>query len=1385
MSQDAKDTTEPSFETQPHRGITSSVREYLALVDQSSQAFRLGSGNPSHRYAIFKDIKVWGSDSESESEYLETITNIFLQPFALIYKAISHKKPVDKMILYGIDGFVAEGEMLLALGRPGSGCTTLFKTLAGHTDTFNGWSGDVSYFGVDVEEAKLGLRGDLVYNAEADVHFPTLNVLSTLEFAVQAKTSTKGIRHPAGLHKVESFTEKLLQIFGLEATRYTLVGNDLIRGVSSGERKRVSLAEILSTNARITLWDNSTQGLDATNSLRFGTALSTYVKSGHNIALAALYQASDDLVNMFDKIILLHEGRQIFFGTVQEAKLYLEDLGFVWHDRQSLIPRTLEDWERCWRETEYYAKLQKFTKEHLARATDTTGIHAASQPPLRKRTSYVLPWIGQFMITLKRSFIRLGGDKPFLLSNIVGPIIIALVVGSAFYDTGNNTNGLFSQQGVIFFSLLFNPIQTLVEISTQFAQRPIVEKQIGFAMYHPGIDAIASLITLYPVKLMGVSCFNIILYFLSGLRREAGAFFIFMLFTYTTVLTMATMFRVVGAVNKHESIAISVGGAILLPLIVYTGYIIPKTSMHPWFKWITYINPVSYAFESLMANEFHGRSVPCSTLVPSGLGYSNISIQNQVCPLNRAVAGSSFVSGDRYIEASFQYTHAHLWRNYGILLGFFFGLTIVYGLAVEFIPQVVKGKGDVLVFLQKQRSRQGQKKRLEEKTHGFAPQNSLAIPAGQIFDLARTPTKLEFRKEVFTWDKLQYEIPVKDGIKALLTNIHGFVKPGQMTALMGESGAGKTTLLNVLAQRIHAGTIHGSIRLNGLPLDQTFARNTGFVESQDVHLPEFTVRETLRFSARLRQPHSVSEQAKNDYVEEIIRMLDMVSFAEAVVGVPGSGLSLEQRKKMTSRHLQSYGVFASLRMLGKQYYAPFINQAEVFLSNSTDCYCYKRVVKVSTLETLAPIAKLSSSTLKLMELSSIQLGQTLQNISWQRLRPSKDGNNWANIWQKSDEAAFVEQEITSFSKSAQSASRKASNPAASNKNDSTSYLYQYLLVQQRSLLWHWRSPVYIRGKILLNLLAGLFVGFTFYQQDNSPQGLQNKLFATFAVVIQSAPMINALQPRFFTAKALFESREEPAGMYHWSILIITVGVTEILINLIMGALFFLPWYFVIGFGNGIDNSSSRGAYEWLLLMMFETWISTFGHLIAGIAPSRQAASQLIPIFVVFVVLFCGVLQPFSKIPKFWRFVHFASPFTWLIGGLLSNILHGVNIICSPTEINIFQPPSNVSCGSFLALFLTQGPGAVYNPTATENCEYCRYATGDQYLDILAIGWSGRWRDFGVMFAYVTFNVGCLLLLTGLPKWIKGRRRAAERKDVADAEKRAPQDVVEIEIETDS
>lgn len=106
----------------------------------------------------------------------------------------------------------------------------------------------------------------------------------------------------------------------------------------------------------------------------------------------------------------------------------------------------------------------------------------------------------------------------------------------------------------------------------------------------------------------------------------------------------------------------------------------------------------------------------------------------------------------------------------------------------------------------------------------------------------------------------------------LLHNVEGWIKPGQMTALMGASGAGKTTLLDVLAQRKTRGKVEGIMRLNSLPLRKDFERITGYVEQMDVHEPYFTVREALQFSAKLRQDPSVPISEKYAYVERVLEV---------------------------------------------------------------------------------------------------------------------------------------------------------------------------------------------------------------------------------------------------------------------------------------------------------------------------------------------------------------------------------------------------------------------------------------------------------------------------------------------------------------------------------
>lgn len=100
---------------------------------------------------------------------------------------------------------------------------------------------------------------------------------------------------------------------------------------------------------------------------------------------------------------------------------------------------------------------------------------------------------------------------------------------------------------------------------------------------------------------------------------------------------------------------------------------------------------------------------------------------------------------------------------------------------------------------------------------------------------------------------------------------------------------GKTTLLDVLASRITVGVVTGDIFVNGSRRTKSFQRKTGYVQQQDLHLQTSTVREALQFSAVLRQPSSTPTQEKYSYVEEVIKLLNMEAYAEAVVGIQGKG----------------------------------------------------------------------------------------------------------------------------------------------------------------------------------------------------------------------------------------------------------------------------------------------------------------------------------------------------------------------------------------------------------------------------------------------------------------------------------------------------------------
>lgn len=485
----------------------------------------------------------------------------------------------------------------------------------------------------------------------------------------------------------------------------------------------------------------------------------------------------------------------------------------------------------------------------------------------------------------------------------------ALIVGSLFYGEPLTTDGAFTRGGALFFSILFTGWLQLSELMKAVSGRSVVARHRDYAFYRPSAVSVARVVVDFPVVLVQVCIFCLIMYFMCSLDVEAPKFWIYLLFVYTMTMTLTALYRMFAALSPTIDDAVRFSGIAFNLLIIYTGYVIPKTQLlsdYIWFGWIYYINPISYAFEAVLTNEFSDRNMGCadSMLVPQGEG---VDPNYQGCTLAGAAVNAHSVNGAAYLETQFSYTRSNLWRNFGVLIAYAVLYILVTVVAVETFNFARSG-GGALVFKKTKNSKKAVQQASslvdEEKAMPSGTTTSSGSSGGKSHantqadkeaDDMRTMEKISKSESIFTWQDVEYTVPYQGGQRKLLNKVSGYAKPGVMVALMGASGAGKTTLLNTLAQRQRVGIVSGEMKVDGRDLGIEFARGTGFCEQMDLHDGTATIREALEFSALLRQDRTIPRVEKLDYVEKIIDLLELRELQDAII----SSLGVEQRKRLT------------------------------------------------------------------------------------------------------------------------------------------------------------------------------------------------------------------------------------------------------------------------------------------------------------------------------------------------------------------------------------------------------------------------------------------------------------------------------------------------------
>lgn len=474
----------------------------------------------------------------------------------------SRHKPPLRSILQNSHGCVKPGEMLLVLGRPGSGCTTLLKMLANNRRGYRSIHGDVRFGSLNSEEAAQ-YRGQIAMNTEEEVFFPTLTVGQTMDFASRLKVP---FHLPDGVDSQEAYRQEmkqfLLESMGISHTSETKVGNEYVRGVSGGERKRVSIIECLATRGSVFCWDNSTRGLDASTALEWTKAVRAMTDILGLSTIVTLYQAGNGIYDLFDKVLVLDEGKQMYYGPMAQARPFMEDLGFVCREGSNVadflsgVTVPTERRVRPGYENRFPRNadmvLAEYDKSPIRAQMvaeydypDTAAAHERTEDfkaavayekhrQLPQGSPLTAGILDQVWTCIVRQYQILWGDKMTFIIKQASTLLQALVAGSLFYNAPDHSGGLFIKSGALFFSLLYNSLLAMSEVTDSFSGRPVIIKHKDFAFFHPAAFCIAQIATDIPVLVFQISIFSLVVYFMVGLDMSASAFFTYWVIVLST-----------------------------------------------------------------------------------------------------------------------------------------------------------------------------------------------------------------------------------------------------------------------------------------------------------------------------------------------------------------------------------------------------------------------------------------------------------------------------------------------------------------------------------------------------------------------------------------------------------------------------------------------------------------------------------------------------------------------------------------------------------------------------------------------------------------------------------------------------------------------------------
>ncbi|KAL5060202.1 hypothetical protein RYX36_031806 [Vicia faba] len=1262
----------------------------------------------------YENLSVEG-DVYVGSRALPTLLNVTINTMesvlGLFHLAPSKKREIQ--ILKNLSGIVKPSRMTLLLGPPGSGKTTLLLALAGKLDPNLRASGKITYCGHELNEFVAAKT--CAYIGQHDIHYGEVTVRETLDFSsrclgvgnryemlmeLSRREREAGIKPDPDIdafmkatalsgQKTSFVTDYVLKMLGLDICADIMVGDEMRRGISGGQKKRVTTGEMLVGPAKALFMDEISTGLDSSTTFQICKFMRQMVHIMDVTVVISLLQPAPETFELFDDIILLSEGQIVYQGPRENVLEFFEYTGFRCPDRKGVADFLQEvtskkDQQQYWsrRDEPYrYVSVPKFVDsfrsfhigEQLVTEIMVPYNKRQTHPAALVKEKYGISNWDLFMACFSKEWLLMKRNAFVYVFKTIQITIMSIITFTVFFKTKMPVGTVQDGQkfyGALFFTLINVMFNGLAELAMTVSRLPVFYKQRDFKFYPAWAFGLPIWILRIPISFLESLIWIVLTYFTIGFAPSASRFFRQFLALFGIHQMALSLFRFVASVGRSLVVANSLGTLTLLVVFVLGGFIIAKDDIKPWMIWGYYLSPIMYGQNAIAMNEFLDK---------------RWSKPNTDTRIDASTVGEVLLKSRGLYTEDYWY-----WICIGALVGFSLLFNLFFILALTYLNPFGDSKAVTADEDEKKNESSSSRHHPLEGTN-MAVRNSLDTMNSSNHEEKRgmvlpfQPLSMEFNHINYYVDmpaEMKSQGVKKDKLQ-LLQDVSGAFRPGVLTALVGVSGAGKTTLMDVLAGRKTGGYIEGNISISGYQKNQTtFARISGYCEQNDIHSPHVTVYESLLFSAWLRLPSDVKTQTRKMFVEEVMELVELKPLRDALVGLPGvDGLSTEQRKRLTiavELVANPSIIFMDEPTSGLDARAAAIVMRTV--RNTVDtgrtvvCTIHQPSIDIFEAFDELLLMKRGGQVIYMGPLGrfSHKLVEYFEAISG--VQKIKDGYNPAT-WMLEVSSASVEAQLdvdfadiynnSTLYQRNQELIKELSTPAPDSKDLYFPTKYsQSFFVQCKANFWkqnlsYWRHSQYNAVRFFMTILIGVLFGLIFWKQakkTKTQQDLLNLLGGMYsAVLFLGASNSSAVQPVVSIARTVFY-RERAAGLY--SALPYAFGqvAVETIYNAIQTAIFALIFYPMIGFEWKVANFLW---FYYYILMSF-IYFTLYGMMLVAITPDGIVASICMAFFMTLWNLFSGFVIPRMQIPVWWRWYYWASPVAWTLYGLITSQLGDKN-----------------------------------------------------------------------------------------------------------------------------